>query len=142
MLIRVFSFRFVSLRDAQISAVIHFAGLKAVGESVQVPLRYFSANVAGTISLLEAMERNRCMRIVFSSSSCVYGDKNEAPFREDMPTMSCHPYGETKLTIELLLLDLTRGNTKNDWQISILRYFNPIGAHERFACAAGCCYIL
>lgn len=112
----------------EIEAVIHFAGLKAVGESVQKPLEYYDNNLGGTLALLECMKKHGCKRIVFSSSATVYGMHNAVPFREDMPTSATNPYGQTKVMIEQMLRDLFAADA--DWGISILRYFNPLGAHE------------
>lgn len=111
-----------------IEAVIHFAGLKAVGESVQQPLRYYHNNVAGTLTLCEAMQRAGVRNLVFSSSATVYGDPTELPLREDMPTSATNPYGRSKLMIEELLKDLHR--SEPGWNIALLRYFNPVGAHS------------
>lgn len=110
-----------------IEAVIHFAGLKAVGESVLQPLRYYHNNVAGTLTLCEAMQRAGVRNLVFSSSATVYGDPTELPLREDMPTSATNPYGRSKLMIEELLKDLQR--SEPGWNIALLRYFNPVGAH-------------
>lgn len=112
----------------EIDAVIHFAGLKAVGESVQKPLEYYDNNLGGTLALLECMQKHGCKRIVFSSSATVYGMYNAVPFREDMPTSATNPYGQTKVMIEQMLRDLFAADA--GWGISILRYFNPLGAHE------------
>ena len=113
----------------EIESVIHFAGLKAVGESVRLPLQYYHNNVAGTISLCQTMAEFGVKRLVFSSSATVYGSHNKAPYVESMPTGGCtNPYGQTKYMIELILQDLFVSDP--DWRISILRYFNPIGAHE------------
>lgn len=112
----------------EIEAVIHFAGLKAVGESVQKPLEYYDNNLGGTLALLECMKKHGCKRIVFSSSATVYGMHNAVPFREDMPTSATNPYGQTKVMIEQMLRDLFAADA--GWGISILRYFNPLGAHE------------
>ena len=109
-----------------VEAVLHFAGLKAVGESVEQPLRYWDNNVVGTIRLIEAMLRHGCKTIVFSSSCTVYGDPPAVPIREDFPVSAVNPYGMTKLTIERMLGDLYRADPS--WRISILRYFNPVGA--------------
>jgi UDP-glucose 4-epimerase len=116
------------INDHEVDAVIHFAGLKAVGESVAKPLEYYSANVQGTISLLNAMQANGVHKIVFSSSATVYGDPQYLPIDEDHPTSATNPYGRTKLHIEEMLSDLSRSST--DWRIVCLRYFNPVGAHE------------
>lgn len=109
-----------------IDSVIHFAGLKAVGESVEQPLRYWDNNVNGTIRLLEAMIRHEVRTLVFSSSCTVYGDPPSVPIREDFPVSAVNPYGMTKLTIERMLHDVFRADPR--WAISILRYFNPVGA--------------
>ncbi len=109
-------------------AVIHFAGLKAVGESVAEPLRYYDCNVAGTLCLLEAMESAGVRTLVFSSSATVYGDPATVPIREDFPLSATNPYGATKLHIEDMLRDLYRSD--DSWNLAILRYFNPVGAHE------------
>lgn len=111
-----------------IESVIHFAGLKAVGESVQVPLVYYHNNITGTLNLCELMDKYKCRNLVFSSSATVYGMNNEVPFDESMPLSTTNPYGATKLMIEGILRDLYVAN--NDWHIVLLRYFNPIGAHE------------
>ena len=112
-----------------IDAVIHFAGLKAVGESVAQPLRYWEWNVGGTISLLQAMQRASVKTLVFSSSATVYGDPETVPIREDAKTGGVtNPYGRTKLVIEEMLADLSA--SAPDWRIARLRYFNPVGAHE------------
>ncbi len=111
-----------------ISAVIHFAGLKAVGESVAEPLRYYDNNVAGTLSLLKAMKKHGCKTLVFSSSATVYGDPASVPIREHFPLSATNPYGRSKLMIEDMLRDLS--HAEPDWRIAILRYFNPVGAHE------------
>jgi UDP-glucose 4-epimerase len=112
-----------------IDSVIHFAGLKAVGESVNNPLRYYYNNVNGSISLLEVMQDNNCKKIVFSSSATVYGDPETTPIKEDFPVgIITNPYGKTKYFIEEILKDLYASD--NSWKIVILRYFNPVGAHE------------
>jgi UDP-glucose 4-epimerase len=111
-----------------IAAVIHFAGLKAVGESVAMPLSYYDCNVAGSLRLLEAMERAGVRTIVFSSSATVYGDPETVPIRENFPLSTTNPYGATKLHIEDMLRDLYVSD--NRWQVALLRYFNPVGAHE------------
>ncbi len=111
-----------------IDAVVHFAGLKAVGESSQVPLSYYHNNVAGTITLLQAMDKNNVKNLVFSSSATVYGENNPSPLNENMPTSATNPYGQTKLMIEHILFDLAKSDSA--WSIACLRYFNPIGAHE------------
>jgi len=112
-----------------IDSVIHFAGLKAVGESVQKPLEYYDNNVYGTIVLLETMTKYGCKSIVFSSSATVYGDPDSVPIKEDFPVGgTTNPYATSKYMIERILKDLYISD--NDWQIVILRYFNPVGAHE------------
>lgn len=110
------------------AAVIHFAGLKAVGESVAQPLRYYDNNVAGTVTLCEAMLAAGCRTLVFSSSATVYGDPQQLPLREDAPTGATNPYGRSKLMIEEILRDLQVADPQ--WRIALLRYFNPVGAHE------------
>lgn len=114
--------------EHKIDAVIHFAGLKAVGESVEKPLEYYKTNVNGTLCLCRAMRRAGCKNMVFSSSATVYGMNNEPPFHEEMPLSTINPYGTTKLMIEQILTDVVAANP--DWSIALLRYFNPIGAHE------------
>ncbi|HNR14099.1 MAG TPA: UDP-glucose 4-epimerase GalE [Thermodesulfobacteriota bacterium] len=108
-------------------AVIHFAGLKAVGESVSVPLRYYHNNITGTLILLEAMARHNVTTIVFSSSATVYGNPARVPITEDFPLAPTNPYGRTKLIIEQILEDLHHSDPT--WSIMLLRYFNPVGAH-------------
>ncbi len=117
-----------TIKDYQIDAVIHFAGLKAVGKSVEKPLEYFNNNVGGTISLLEAMQENEVKLIVFSSSATVYGDPQYLPIDEDHPTSSTNPYGRTKLHIEEMLQDIVASDSA--FGAVCLRYFNPVGAHE------------
>jgi UDP-glucose 4-epimerase len=112
---------------AQVEAVIHFAGLKAVGESVSIPLRYYRNNVAGTIQLCEAMAAADCRTLVFSSSATVYGDPRSVPITEDFPLSATNPYGRTKLQVEEMLRDLQASDAT--WRIALLRYFNPVGAH-------------
>lgn len=109
-------------------AVIHFAGLKAVGESVEKPIEYYDNNVGGTISLLKAMKRHNCNKIVFSSSATVYGDPEIVPIEESSELHTTNPYGTTKLHIEHMLVDLC--NAEKNFAATLLRYFNPIGAHE------------
>lgn len=115
------------LRHYRIEAVVHFAGLKAVGESVEKPLAYYDHNVAGTVSLLRAMNEEGVRRLVFSSSATVYGQPHYLPLDEAHPTGATNPYGRTKLHIEEMLQDLAAGDPA--WRIAILRYFNPVGAH-------------
>ncbi len=112
----------------EIKSVIHFAGLKAVGESVEKPLEYYDNNVCGTLRLLEAMRDAGCKKIVFSSSATVYGDPATTPIKENFPTSATNPYGRTKLFIEEILQDLYVSD--HSFQIAILRYFNPVGAHK------------
>lgn len=115
-------------KENDISAVIHFAGLKAVGESVQKPIEYYTNNIYGTLVLLRVMRENGCKRIVFSSSATVYGMNNEAPYTEDMPTSATNPYGYTKVMIEQILRDCCVSD--EEMSVVALRYFNPIGAHK------------
>ncbi len=116
-------------KKEKIDSVIHFAGLKAVGESVQKPLEYFDNNVTGTLVLLDVMRKNGCKKIVFSSSATVYGMNNISPLTEDMEIGGVtNPYGRTKYMIECILQDLYVSD--KDWSICLLRYFNPIGAHK------------
>ncbi len=116
-----------ALKNSGADAVIHFAGLKAVGESVTQPLRYYDNNVVGTVRLLEAMDAAGVRKLVFSSSATVYGDPQRLPLTEDHPLSVTNPYGRTKLMIEDMLRDLHHSDAS--WRIAILRYFNPIGAH-------------
>lgn len=116
-----------ALRQSGATAVIHFAGLKAVGESVQKPLTYYDNNVVGTVRLLQAMIECGVKTLVFSSSATVYGDPLRLPLTEDHPLSATNPYGQTKLMIEDMLRDLFRSDPT--WRIGILRYFNPVGAH-------------
>lgn len=109
-------------------AVIHFAGLKAVGESVEYPLRYYKNNINGTVNLCEAMVNAGVKNIVFSSSATVYGDPEKSPILEDSPLTSVNPYGRTKLTIEYILQELHYAD--DTWNVALLRYFNPVGAHQ------------
>lgn len=111
-----------------IEAVIHFAGLKAVGESVQKPLWYYHNNLTGTLILCKVMAKRNVKKLVFSSSATVYGNPASVPIREDFPLSTTNPYGSTKLMIENILRDLYVPD--HDWSIALLRYFNPIGAHE------------
>ncbi|AIT08982.1 UDP-galactose-4-epimerase [Candidatus Francisella endociliophora] len=112
----------------KIDAVIHFAGFKAVGESVEKPLEYYHNNIQGTINLLELMQYYKVYDFVFSSSATVYGMNNEPPFTEDMPLSTTNPYGATKLMLEEILKDLQNANSR--FNITCLRYFNPVGAHK------------
>ena len=114
--------------ENQINAVIHFAAYKAVGESVQEPLKYYKNNVGGTVALLEVMMEHQVKHIIFSSSATVYGMNNLSPLTEDLPTSATNPYGYTKLMMEQILTDLALAHS--DWSVTNLRYFNPIGAHE------------
>ena len=114
--------------DQQIDAVIHFAGLKAVGESVQKPLEYYDNNVSGTLVLLQAMRRAGVKTLLFSSSATVYGAPETMPITEESPTFSAtNPYGQSKLMVERLIKDFAR--SAPDWSLTLLRYFNPVGAH-------------
>ncbi|MES9905385.1 MAG: UDP-glucose 4-epimerase GalE [Sedimenticola sp.] len=114
--------------ENEIDAVIHFAGLKAVSESVSMPLDYYENNLTGTLALLEVMKRSGVKNIVFSSSATVYGESTSLPIKEDFPLSATNPYGRSKLIIEEILKDLYKSD--KDWNISILRYFNPVGAHQ------------
>ncbi len=116
-----------ALRASGAKAVIHFAGLKAVGESGQFPLKYYDNNVVGTLRLLEAMQECQVKQLVFSSSATVYGNPQRLPITEDHPLTTTNPYGATKLIIEGILRDLYQADPS--WHIGILRYFNPVGAH-------------
>lgn len=118
----------VFAKHPEINAVIHFAGLKAVGESCRLPLLYYNNNLTGTFHLLEKMQKYNVNRIVFSSSATVYGMPKSVPIRENFPLSTTNPYGETKLMIERIMKDACTAN--NALSVSILRYFNPIGAHE------------
>ncbi|KAI6707058.1 hypothetical protein NL676_010020 [Syzygium grande] len=133
-------------------AVIHMAGLKAVGQSVQKPLLYFNNNLIGTITLLEVMAAHGCKKLVFSSSATVYGRPKEVPCTEEFPVCAVNPYGQTKLFIEEICRDVYRADS--EWKIMLLRYFNPVGAHpsgyigedprgdpkqSNAICAASCC---
>jgi UDP-glucose 4-epimerase len=113
--------------DNKIDAVMHFAGLKAVGESVEKPLEYYHNNVSGTLTLLEVMEKHGIKKIIFSSSATVYGEPATTPVKENFPTSATNPYGRTKLFIEEILKDLYVSDKA--WSVILLRYFNPIGAH-------------
>ncbi len=110
-----------------IDSVVHFAGLKAVGESMQIPLQYYDNNVCGTVALCEVMQKNGCKKIVFSSSATVYGDPETVPIKEDFPLSATNPYGRNKLFIEKILRDVHRSDPT--WKVIMLRYFNPAGAH-------------
>ncbi|MDR1735230.1 MAG: UDP-glucose 4-epimerase GalE [Oscillospiraceae bacterium] len=115
-------------QECQIDAAIHFAALKAVNESIQIPLPYYENNVAGTVNLSEVMSEYGCKTLVFSSSATVYGDRNPVPFREDMPVgKATNPYGTTKIMNEQILADLCVSDP--EWRVTLLRYFNPVGAH-------------
>ncbi|GLJ38952.1 hypothetical protein SUGI_0794090 [Cryptomeria japonica] len=132
------SFHQVDLRDKEATekvfslekfdAVIHFAGLKAVGESVAKPLLYYNNNIVGTLNLLEIMTAHNCKKLVFSSSATVYGQPNEVPCTEDFPLCAMNPYGRTKLFIEEICRDAHQADP--EWKIMLLRYFNPVGAHS------------
>jgi UDP-glucose 4-epimerase len=111
-----------------IDAVVHFAGLKAVGESTQLPLKYYDYNVAGTVTLCQVMSECNVKQIVFSSSATVYGAAAEVPIHERAPRSATNPYGQSKLMIELILEDLVAADPS--WRVAVLRYFNPVGAHE------------
>jgi len=117
-----------TLQDFEIDTVIHFAGLKSVGESVEKPIEYYANNVQGTISLLEAMKQVNVKSLVFSSSATVYGDPQYLPIDEHHPTSATNAYGRSKLHIEEMLKDVAQSDP--DWKIVCLRYFNPVGAHE------------
>lgn len=133
-----FPFHRIDLRDCSqleevfliypIKAVIHFAGLKAVGESVAEPLLYYGNNIQSTLSLCAAMKARGVKKIIFSSSATVYGEPHTVPIREDFPLVPASPYGRTKLMIEQILQDLSQADPA--WQVALLRYFNPVGAHE------------
>ncbi|WP_445766121.1 UDP-glucose 4-epimerase GalE [Rheinheimera sp.] len=114
--------------DYTISAVVHFAGLKAVGESTQIPLHYYDNNVAGTVTLCRIMREFGVKKLVFSSSATVYGDAKQVPIPETAPRSATNPYGQSKLMIEHILDDLLQAEP--DWGITLLRYFNPVGAHD------------
>ncbi|MGL5221492.1 MAG: NAD-dependent epimerase/dehydratase family protein, partial [Plesiomonas shigelloides] len=109
-----------------IDAVIHFAGLKAVGESTQIPLKYYQNNIAATLVLCEEMERAGVFRLVFSSSATVYGDPHTVPIKEHFPTSATNPYGRSKLMVEEMLRDIVAADPR--WSVVLLRYFNPVGA--------------
>ncbi len=114
--------------EHDVSSVIHFAGLKAVGESVSIPLRYYENNLTGTFTLLEVMIKHNVKKMVFSSSATVYGDPAKVPITEDMPNSATNPYGRTKLFLEQILSDVYVSDP--EFSISLLRYFNPVGAHH------------
>ena len=115
-------------KENEIDSAIHFAGLKAVGESVAQPLRYYENNLISTLNLLRAMDKYSVRKLVFSSSATVYGDPHSVPITEDFPLSATNPYGMTKLMIENILKDLYRAD--KGWGVALLRYFNPVGAHE------------
>lgn len=117
-----------AMKDHAVTAVVHFAGLKAVGESVAEPMKYYNNNVGGTLSLVEAMADCGAKTLVFSSSATVYGQPQYLPLDEDHPTSATNPYGRTKLMIEEMLADIAAADPA--WRIAILRYFNPVGAHD------------
>ena len=115
-------------QENDIKEVIHFAGLKAVGESCEKPIEYYHNNITGTLILVDLMRKYNCKKIVFSSSATVYGDPATVPLKEDFPLSTTNPYGTTKLMIERILTDIYKSD--NEWTVILLRYFNPIGAHE------------
>ena len=115
-------------REQSIDGVIHFAGLKAVGESVSMPLRYYHNNITGTLMLCEMMQKYGVKNLVFSSSATVYGNPDRVPITEDFFLSATNPYGQTKLMIEQILRDLYQAD--NSFNIALLRYFNPVGAHK------------
>jgi len=115
-------------QENEIESVIHFAGLKAVGESVSKPIEYYHNNITGTLILLKLMRKYNCKKIVFSSSATVYGNPKQLPIKEDFPLSTTNPYGSTKLMIEGILQDVAVAD--KEFRVAILRYFNPIGAHE------------
>lgn len=114
--------------DNKIDVVIHFAGLKAVGESVEKPLEYYENNVGSTLNLIKVMKEHNCKNIVFSSSATVYGTPKTLPIKEDFPLSTTNPYGTTKLVNEWILSDIYKSD--NEWKVTLLRYFNPIGAEK------------
>ncbi|RVU84044.1 UDP-glucose 4-epimerase GalE [Leucothrix sargassi] len=116
-----------TIKAHNIEAAIHFAGLKAVGESVAKPLMYYDNNVSGSVTLFEAMAECNVKKIIFSSSATVYGDPASVPILEDFPISATNPYGQSKLMVEEMLRDLYKSD--NSWNVSLLRYFNPVGAH-------------
>jgi len=115
-------------QENDIREVVHFAGLKAVGESCEKPIEYYHNNITGTLILVDLMRKYNCKKIVFSSSATVYGDPATVPIIEDFPLSTTNPYGSTKLMIERILTDVQKAD--NEWSVILLRYFNPIGAHE------------
>ena len=115
-------------RENNIESVIHFAGLKAVGESVQKPIEYYHNNITGTLILLKLMKKYNCKKIVFSSSATVYGMPKTVPIKEDFPLSTTNPYGSTKLMLEQILQDVVIAD--DEFSVVLLRYFNPIGAHK------------
>lgn len=115
--------------EHDLDAVVHFAGLKAVGESVEQPLRYYRNNVSGTVHLLSCMQTHHVRKLIFSSSATVYGDPERVPITEDMRLGPTNPYGKTKLTIEEMCRDVAAARSEEPWNIILLRYFNPVGAH-------------
>lgn len=116
-------------KNEKIDSCIHFAGLKAVGESVEKPLEYYENNISGTLVLLDVMRQNGCKNIIFSSSATVYGDPVQIPITEECPKGQCtNPYGWTKSMLEQILMDMQKADP--EWNVVLLRYFNPIGAHE------------
>ena len=115
-------------KENKIDSVIHFAGYKAVGESVEKPMEYYHNNIGSTLTLTRTMAKYGCKKIVFSSSATVYGDPASVPIKEDFPLHTTNPYGSTKMMIENILTDIY--NSDNEWSIALLRYFNPIGAHK------------
>lgn len=115
-------------QENDIKEVIHFAGLKAVGESCEKPIEYYHNNITGTLILVDLMRKYDCKKIVFSSSATVYGDPATVPIKEDFPLSTTNPYGSTKLMIERILTDIYKSD--DEWTVILLRYFNPIGAHE------------
>ena len=114
--------------ENEVEAVIHFAGLKAVGESVEKPLEYYHNNMTGTFNLVKVMKEHNVFNIVFSSSATVYGSPKTVPIKEDFPLSTTNPYGSTKLMLEQILTDTAKANPK--LSVTLLRYFNPIGAHK------------
>ncbi len=114
-------------KEDQIDAVIHFAGLKAVGESVEKPLMYYKNNITGSLTLFDVMQKHGVKNLVFSSSATIYGDPEETPIKENAPVYATNPYGHTKAMMEQILMDTSHAF---DWGVVLLRYFNPVGAHE------------